>query len=177
MGLVETKRGRSGGSFVRAPADHHAARLRAPLLRFSLHELRDMGDHRAAIAGAAAMLAADRALEDDVNGLRDHADRLRVASGLTERRRADARLHIEIAAAAQSPRLTREEISLWSQVGDLLWLPVRSARELASAIGEHEELIRAIGERDGARARDVAADHVHAETERLVNYRLELSKP
>jgi len=177
MGLVETKRGRSGGSFVRAPADHHAARLKAPLLGLSLHELRDLGDHRAAIAGAAAMLAADRALDDDVNGLREHADRLRTARGLTERRRADARLHIEIAAAAQSPRLTREEISLWSQVGDLLWLPVRSGEEVESVIAEHEELIGAIGDRDAARARDLADRHVHAETERLVSYRLELSKP
>jgi GntR family transcriptional regulator, transcriptional repressor for pyruvate dehydrogenase complex len=176
LGLVETKRGRSGGSFVRAPADHHAARLEAPLLRLSLHELRDIGDHRAAVASAAAMLAADRALEDDVNGLREHFERLRAATGLTERRRADARLHIEIAAAAQSPRLTREEISLWSQVGDLVWLPLSSEPEVASVIAEHAALIEAIAEQNAERARDLAQRHVGAETERLMNYRLELSQ-
>ena len=58
------------------------------------------------------------------SSLREHLGRLRAAEDLTDRRRADARLHIEIAAAAQSPRLTREEIALWSQVGDLLWLPL-----------------------------------------------------
>jgi GntR family transcriptional repressor for pyruvate dehydrogenase complex len=178
MGLVETKRGRSGGSFVRSPAGTHSARLHAPLLRLSLHELRDMGDHRAAIAGAAAMLAADRALGEDVAGLREHLDRLRAAEGLTERRRADARLHIEIAAAAQSPRLTREEISLWSQIGDLLWLPLsREQRDVvASVIAEHDELIDAIADEDGERARGLASGHVNAETERLVNYRLRLGE-
>src|SRR6185437_3912339 len=60
MGLVETRRGRGGGSFVRAPDD--PGRLERPLRLLSLHELRDIGDHRAAIAGTAARLAAERAL-------------------------------------------------------------------------------------------------------------------
>jgi DNA-binding FadR family transcriptional regulator len=173
MGLVETKRGRLGGSFVRAPSEHRPARLRAPLLELSLHELRDLGDHRAAIAGAAAMLAADRALPDDVSGLREHLTRLRGATDLTERRRADARLHIEIAAAAQSPRLTREEVALWAQVGDLLWLPLHG-RDASAVVDEHDPLIDAIAAHDGEGARDLAWRHVGAETERLARHRLEL---
>jgi DNA-binding FadR family transcriptional regulator len=173
MGLVETKRGRLGGSFVRAPAEHHPARLEAPLRALTLHELRDMGDHRAAIAGAAAMLAADRALDEDIDSLREHLGRLRAAVDLTERRRADARLHVEIAAAAQSPRLTREEVALWSQVGDLLWLPLHP-RQVAAVIAEHDALIDAVEQHDGELARELAWRHVDAETERLVRYRLEM---
>jgi len=100
-----------------------------------------------------------------------------VADGLTERRRADARLHVEIAAAAQSPRLTREEISLWSQIGDLLWLPLSSQPQLmASVIAEHDELVDAIADEDGKRARELACAHVNAETERLADYRLALGE-
>ena len=69
------------------------------------------------VAGAAARLAAQRALAGEVATLREHVGRLRAAGTLTERRRADARIHIEIAAVAQSPRLTREEMTLWSEVG------------------------------------------------------------
>ncbi len=174
MGLVETRRGRSGGSFVRAPKDHHRARLQAPLLRLSIHELRDLGDHRTAIAGAAAKLAAERALQDDVAGLREHFGRLQTASTLADRRRADARLHIEIAAAAQSPRLTREEMALWSQVGDLVWLPLETEPERVAVIAEHEGLIQAIADEEPDRARDLATRHVGAETDRLVSYRLEM---
>jgi DNA-binding FadR family transcriptional regulator len=172
-GLVETRRGRAGGSFVRAPREDQTTRLTAPLLRLSLHELRDLGDHRAAIASAAAALAADRALADDIAVLREHLARLSAADDLTERRRSDARFHVEVAAAAQSPRLTRAEIALWSQVGDLLWLPVQQI-EVPALVLEHEEMIDAIAQQDRERARDLASRHVYAETERLVNYRLEV---
>jgi GntR family transcriptional repressor for pyruvate dehydrogenase complex len=176
MGLVETRRGRAGGSFVRAPSDHQAVRLDGPLRRLSLHELRDIGDHRAAIAGAAAKLAAERGLDEDAGTLREHVRRLQAAGTLTERRRADARIHIEIAAAAQSPRLTREEMALWSEVGDLLWLPVRDA-QIDIVIAEHEPLIDAIQRHDPARAYELACRHVITETDRLVNFRLELREP
>jgi DNA-binding FadR family transcriptional regulator len=176
MGLVETRRGRAGGSFVRAPSEHHSERLEGPLRRLSIHELRDIGDHRAAIASAASRLAAERALDDDVANLRDHVTRLRAARTLTERRRADARIHIEIAAAAQSPRLTREEIALWSEVGDLLWLPVRETH-VDSVIAEHDELVDAIERQESEMARELACRHVSIETDRLVTLRLELAEP
>jgi GntR family transcriptional repressor for pyruvate dehydrogenase complex len=179
LGLVETRRGRRGGSFIRAPQEPQPARLVRPLRRLSLHELRDMGDHRAAIAGAAASLAAERALPGDVATLREHAGRLGGAVTLTSRRRADARVHIEIAAAAQSPRLTRAEMDLWSEVGDMVWLPVPD--EAVPVISsEHEALIDAIDRHDPQRARHLAEQHVLAETGRLIELRLglpELSEP
>jgi GntR family transcriptional repressor for pyruvate dehydrogenase complex len=173
MGLVETRRGRGGGSFVRAPQEPQPVRLERPLRLLSPHELQDIGDHRAAVAGAAAKLAAERALGGDVTTLRGHIDRLHHARTLTERRRADARIHIEIAAAAQSPRLTRQEMDLWSEVGDLVWLPVTEAQAPAVA-GEHEALIDAIESQRPEQARLLAERHVLAETERLLALRLRL---
>jgi len=172
-GLVETRRGRRGGSFVRAPDDAQAAQLTAQLRELSLHELRDIGDHRAAMAGAAARLAAQRALAGDVATLREHVGRLRAAGTLTERRRADARIHIEIAAVAQSPRLTREEMNLWSEVGDLVWLPV-TGDQVAGVTSEHDALVEAIGHQDDERARRLAERHVFEETARLLDLRLAL---
>ena len=174
MGLVETRRGRRGGSFVRAPEDTQPAHLERPLRLLSLHELRDIGDHRAAVAGAAAKLAAERALGSDLATLREYAARLPNASTLTDRRRADARIHIEIAAVAQSPRLTQEEMDLWSEVGDLVWLPVTDDQVL-TVIGEHEALVDAIESQQPDRARQIAERHVLAETERLLALRLALA--
>jgi DNA-binding FadR family transcriptional regulator len=171
VGLVETRRGRGGGSFVRAPSGH--GELERPLQALSLHELRDVGDHRAAIAAAAARLAAERALPADVEALREHAARLSSAETLTERRRADARLHVEIAAAAQSPRLTREEMALWAQVGDLVWLPLAGA-DVSAVAAEHDAIVAAIGARDGRAARELAEAHVAAETRRLLELRVSL---
>ena len=174
LGLVETRRGRGGGSFVRLPDDADTARLERPLNVLSLHELRDIGDHRVAIAGAAAGLAARRAISADIDALREHAARLRAAITLTERRRADARVHIEVAAAAQSPRLTREEMSLWSEIGDLVWLPLAADQVIAVAM-EHDAIIDAIQRRDPTRARELAEEHVAAETERLLALKLRLT--
>lgn len=174
LGLVETRRGRGGGSFVRLPDDADTARLERPLNVLSLHELRDIGDHRVAIAGAAAGLAARRAISADIDALREHAARLRAAITLTERRRADARVHIEVAAAAQSPRLTREEMSLWSEIGDLVWLPLAADQVIAVAM-EHDAIIDAIQRRDPTRARELAEEHVAAETERLLTLKLRLT--
>ena len=172
-GLVETRRGRRGGSFVHAPDGVPAAQLTGQLRQLSLHELRDIGDHRAAVAGAAARLAAQRALAGEVATLREHVGRLRAAGTLTERRRADARIHIEIAAVAQSPRLTREEMDLWSEVGDLVWLPVTGG-QIAGVTGEHDALVEAIGQQDDERARRLAEQHVFEETARLLDLRLAL---
>jgi DNA-binding FadR family transcriptional regulator len=174
MGLVETRRGRRGGSFVRAPGEPQPEHLERPLRLLSLHELRDIGDHRAAVAGAAAKLAAERALAGDLATLREHVGRLRGASTLTERRRADARIHIEIAAVAQSPRLTRQEMDLWSEVGDLIWLPVTD--DQADAVtGEHDALVDAIESQRPEQARQIAEQHVLAETGRLLSLRLGLA--
>ena len=172
-GLVETRRGRRGGSFVHAPDGVPAAQLTGQLRQLSLHELRDIGDHRAAVAGTAARLAAQRALTGEVATLREHVGRLRAAGTLTERRRADARIHIEMAAVAQSPRLTREEMNLWSEVGDLVWLPVTGG-QIAGVTGEHDALVEAIAQQDDERARRLAEQHVLQETARLLDLRLAL---
>lgn len=171
MGLVQTRRGRQGGSFIRAPDQAQDGYLEAQLRLLSVHELQDIGDHRAAVAGAAAGLASQRALDGDVAALREHVAWLRGAAGRTERRRADARIHIEIAAAAQSPRLTRQEMDLWSEVGDLVWLPV-TGDLVAAVTAEHEALVDAISQGDPDQARRLAEQHVLAETERLIKRRL-----
>lgn len=175
LGLVETRRGRGGGSFVRAPDGPDPARLERPLRLLSLHELRDIGDHRAAVAGTATRLAAERAIPADITALRAHAARLTTAGTVTERRRADARLHIEIAAAGQSPRLTREEMNLWSEIGDLVWLPA-GEDEVAAAAAEHAALIGAIERREPQLARDLAERHVATETARLLELRLGVAR-
>jgi DNA-binding FadR family transcriptional regulator len=154
QGLITTRRGRGGGSFVRAPAD-----LRERLGRFGTAELRDLGDQRAAIVGTAARLAAERAQPDEIEELERRLERLRTAG---ERRRATAELMLSLAAAAQSPRLTHEEARLRAEVGDLLE---------AGDAGVLGELVAAVARGDGERARALAERHVRGETERLIELR------
>lgn len=175
-GLIETRRGRGGGSFVRGPTDSSTARLRQRLRDLGTHELREIGDHHAAIAGTAARLAAARASSDNIARLRDFADRLARATSVGARRRADGRFHIEVAAAAQSARLTRQEIDLQAEVGELLWLPLGEAVVQEDAVDQHRGLLAAIEAEDGDRARALAEHHVEQAIARLIEFHLRLAE-
>src|SRR3984957_2603463 len=76
QGLVETRRGRSGGTFVRRPTAPRLGALRARLRAVSIGELRDLTDEQSAVSGAAARLAATRASTASVRRLVTLADEL-----------------------------------------------------------------------------------------------------
>jgi DNA-binding FadR family transcriptional regulator len=65
-------------------------------------------------------------------------------------------------------------MSLWSEIGDLVWLPLAADRVTAVAM-EHDAIIDAIERRDPTRARELAEEHVAAETERLLALKLRLT--
>ncbi|RZQ60694.1 FadR family transcriptional regulator [Amycolatopsis suaedae] len=174
-GLVETRRGRSGGSFVRAPVDATVPRLRKLLAEFSVHELREIGDQHVAVAGTAARLAAERASRDHLERLASLVDQLAEAKTAGDRRRADGRFHIETAAAAQSTRLTRQEIDLQGEIGELLWIPFGEAVGLEETVRQHREILDAIADADGTRARALTEAHVEKGIARLLEFRLHLS--
>lgn len=160
QGLVRTRRGRGGGSFICAPGDAAASVLRAQLATLRLGELRDLVDHYAAISGTCARLAADRADAGDLGRLDEAHRALPAADGPGARRRAEGQFHLELAAAAQSPRLTREEIALQAAVAPLLWLPHVEEAAAQEAADRHARLYAAVAAGDGAGARDQAEAHV-----------------
>lgn len=175
-GLVRTRRGRGGGTFVTAPAELSSFRLEQRLMEFPLQELRDIGDHRAAVAIATAGLAAERASADNCDRLRTRLELLVEAPDLGSRRRADGRFRLEVAAAAQSARLARAEIALQAEIGDLLWLPLEQAGDHGTVVADHRRLVAAIEKGATARARAIAEGRIRAETARLVDYRLAAAK-
>ena len=166
-GLVETRRGRTGGTFVHAPAEAAHARLLERLAELSVDELRDLADHRAAIACATAELAAARASEADVARLAQHVERLAGAETAAERRAADARFHVEMAATTRSLRLTRAEMDLQTEAGALVWLAAGEDGP-GRALADHRAVLAAVRERDAAAARERMAAHVAADMAAVV---------
>jgi GntR family transcriptional repressor for pyruvate dehydrogenase complex len=177
QGLLETRRGRTGGSFVRARPRSIASRVRSRLAAMSTHELRDIGDLHVAIAGATARLAAERAGADQIERIGRLVKELASAEGIGARHRADARFHIEVAAAAQSVRLTKVETELQTEVGDLLWLPLldESAYHQA-AVNQHELIATAIRRRYANAAWSRAEEHARGEIARLIELHLHLTE-
>jgi GntR family transcriptional regulator, transcriptional repressor for pyruvate dehydrogenase complex len=166
-GLVETRRGRNGGTFVHAPADAAHARLLERLDELSVDDLRDLADHRTAIAGAAAALAAERASGSDLERLEQHVERLARAGTDAERRAADARFHVELAATTRSLRLTRAEMDLQTEAGALVWLAGGGAGA-EWALRDHRAVLAAVTARDADAARERIVAHVEAEMTAVV---------
>ena len=171
-GLIETRRGRGGGSFVRTTENGVSHLARRRLDSFGLGELRDLGDVYAAISGASAALAARRSSPEDFDRLQRVADVLEHAKEPDARRRADAQFHIEVAAAAQSPRLYHEEVTLQAEFGTLLWLAFGDDESHAQMVCSAHAVVAAIAERNASAAREAAEQRVADATARLVDYRL-----
>jgi GntR family transcriptional repressor for pyruvate dehydrogenase complex len=160
-GLIRTRRGRRGGSFVCSPADGGRSALLERLRGLGQGELRDLGDHYASIGGTCAALAARRADAADVARLETLAPAVREGRVASEWLRAEGTFHLELAVAAQSARLAREEIVLQSEIGPLLWLAHAHADAVEGAASSHENLVRAVARGDGDEARTLLERHVH----------------
>jgi DNA-binding FadR family transcriptional regulator len=179
-GLVETRRGNRGGSFVVSPAGLGTARLRDELATMTAYQLRDLGDLRGALAGGAARRAAERRSSDAVSRLRSLAETLDEARTAPERYRADGRFCVEVAAAAQSVRFAQLELELQITIGAMAWLTVPG--DDVDSYHAHmaagcRALVDAIDAADVARARELAERNTEHTTDRLVELHYALSDP
>jgi DNA-binding FadR family transcriptional regulator len=170
-GLITTRRGRTGGSFVAERATE-AATLDG-LRRFSVLRLREVADLRGALLGSTAQLAAARSSEPDLVALRRRLDRLLSADSSTARHRADGELHVELATTAQSPRLGQEEGRLRAELGDVWWALADSAHQDA-ALQSRQALVDAVSAHEEGRARSVAERQVADESELVLRRRIAL---
>ncbi|MFE3281143.1 GntR family transcriptional regulator [Nocardia sp. NPDC059239] len=172
LGLVETRRGRGGGSFVKANTGVSLKVRRETLASYSLEDLSDLREYRAALMGSAAAAAAERSQQIPIGRLESLAGMVETAMQPADMMRADIRFHIELAAAARSVRLTRQELALQADVGPLLWSSAADGgREAAQ---EHDAIMEAIRAGDETRARARAEEHVRHDMNRLIDLRMSL---
>jgi GntR family transcriptional regulator, transcriptional repressor for pyruvate dehydrogenase complex len=108
-GLIESRRGRGGGTFVVSP---RASRARTARRRPAAADMEDMLDLRRIVEPGAAALAATRTLTAADRATLQRFLRESTTCSAGRRRLADSRLHMAIAAASESP-------SVVSVVGDV----------------------------------------------------------
>jgi DNA-binding FadR family transcriptional regulator len=172
-GLVQTRRGREGGSFVTYDRDAARSLIGTRLRELSRIDLRDIALLTAAIAGTAAEVAADRASDDDLETLQaiDQRADLSTAGGA---RRAVGRFQLEVAAISQSPRLVHEELRLQAEGGPLLWLCLREQEYRDESGRRRAEIIHAIRDVAPAAARAATIAHIDEALQWLVDEKLRL---
>jgi DNA-binding FadR family transcriptional regulator len=166
-GLLETRRGRGGGSFVQPLRDLRPlvdSRLRA----LSRVELRDMGVHYGALAATAAELAAERSTAEDVEAMA----RLVASFGPADEgsaRRRESTFRLEVAALAQSARLVREHVRLQAEFGPLLSVGFREPGMRDKAVGHYRAVIGHLAEGDADAARRAVKDSIAEAVEVLID--------
>jgi DNA-binding FadR family transcriptional regulator len=174
-GLVETRRGRGGGSFVKVSGGSLAALSRARLTEMGVSDLRELGDLHVAVAGSSARLAAERASEAETRRLRELVDRLAEAEDDADVRRFDGRYHIEVAAAAQSVRLTMLEIELQGELAQLGWR-ADGGRAPAEVAAGRREVVEAIARRRPEEARRLTEEQLGEDTLQLIDAHIALMR-
>jgi DNA-binding FadR family transcriptional regulator len=173
-GVVETHRGRSGGTFVVKQPQTHTDIMREWFLSTTVSEIRDIGDEHSAIAVATIRLACERAEAHDFDRLQELARALVLAKTPEARAPADSRFHIELAVSAQSPRLTNAEIRLQEETVQQLWSPVTDAVTFdpEQATAEHLELVRAVAQDQPEKAQKLALEHIKRNIFHLIDTKL-----
>ena len=147
-GHLVSQRGRTGGTFVAE---------RPPLTEGDGQAL-DQGawavlEYRVAIELGAVQLAAERGSGAQFDRLEAQVAKMAgEVENFEEYRRTDIRFHLDVAEAAQSPRLLSAMTDVQSQMSDLIALIAHPPEVLARSNEQHAKLVKALRKGDAARA-------------------------
>jgi DNA-binding FadR family transcriptional regulator len=170
-GYLETRRGRSGGTFVvylDAPATSATDTADAAAIAREMGDaLHDALDFRRVIEPGAAELAATRTLS---SGDRSHLSTCLAAAADRDaptRRVADSRLHLAIASASGSPSLAAAVADVQVTVDRLLAAIPVIARNLEHSDAQHRRIVESILAGDPKSARSAMEEHCDGTAELL----------
>jgi DNA-binding FadR family transcriptional regulator len=156
-GHLVALRGRAGGTFV---VEEPPLAQNTPGLPLG-EEARAVLDYRVTVETGATVLAAERATDDDLDGL----DRLTEEMSLTEGarfdvyRRADVRFHIGLAEASHSPMLVAAMTEVQGQMSDLIQRIAHPDEVLMSSNEQHRRLVALLRATDTGPAVTLMRDH------------------
>lgn len=172
-GLIETRRGRGGGSFVRSsPLVVREVNART-LMAMPRVALADLGVHYEVIAAACAEYACQRATPDELEVvLRVLAEARELSAGAWRRRITDVQL--ELASLSQSVRLTSEHVRVQAEFTPLLALQDVDQSQRHFTHDALVEQVEAIKENDVQRAREVVRSSIRGSVRWLAELRAEL---
>jgi len=159
-GLVQTTRGRGGGTVVTMRPSTPSARAASRRTASRRAEWADALEYRRIVEPGVAGLAASTELgETQVARLEAAHEAVATASGPAVHRQADSRFHLTIAALTGSPRLIEAVTSIQSTMHEMLSaIPVLEAN-IAHSDTQHARIVSAILAGREDRAHQVMQEH------------------
>lgn len=158
-GLVETTRGRGGGTVVKRVPTAKKARTKASIVRRNA-ELLDSLVFRGIVEPGAAGLAAGRDLDPELRErLRAFAIEAEDAQGTPAYRQCDSRLHLAIAAATGSELMMAAVTKVQADLDELLQgIPVLHVN-IGHSTTQHNAIVNAILAGNARKASRVMTQH------------------
>lgn len=159
QGLLESRRGRYGGTFVLPRAQPGPDGPRELRRRVAAADIKDTLVLREVLESGAAEVCAGRGLTAP------QAERLRTAlaaigdASPEDYRRQDTLFHLTLAELAGSPSLTTHYAAVRAGLNDLLDAIPLLVRNLEHAQAQHVALVEAVLAGDAGRARHAAREH------------------
>jgi DNA-binding FadR family transcriptional regulator len=166
-GVVEVRRGRSGGAYVSTSWTAASAGAVRRTLQPRLSELELLFDLRARVEEMVARAAAERRTPEDVRALESALAAFAAAREPTEEHMRDGALHETVLAATGNPLLAKLSHDLLAQA--TVGVPREPYREevFARAVEEHAALVSAVVDGDVQRAGALARQHFAMSAEAL----------
>jgi DNA-binding FadR family transcriptional regulator len=159
-GYLQSRRGRTGGTFVLAREGAQPAGTTVATAPLDAGGVEDLLAVRFALETGAAELAARRDLppsaQAELQRLHDEC----CTAPLPEYRRADSRLHLTVAELAGAPSLAAAVATARAHANDLLDGIPLLARNIEHSNQQHERIVQALLRRDPMGARAAMVEHL-----------------
>jgi GntR family transcriptional repressor for pyruvate dehydrogenase complex len=163
-GVVQTRRGRGGGTEVLDIVPAQSKRKGGAAIAGRQDDLRDALEFRAIVEPGAAALAAARCARDEVSAdgraaLQSALDTVEHAPDVAIHRRADSILHLTIARLSGSPRLITAVTDAQDDLHTMLQAIPVLPRNIKHSASQHRAIVTAILAGDESRAKRVMHQH------------------
>lgn len=158
-GIVEIRRGRAGGAFVRSDWSANSAGAVRRTLGQRWSQLEQLFDLRGLVEGMVARTAAERRTRSDILALEDGLSAFAAARTPKEEHAADTAIHRAVTAATGNPQVMALSRDLLATI--TFGIPIEPYRRdvFARALEEHTALVRAVVAGDVEEAGKVAESH------------------
>lgn len=174
-GSIETKRGRGGGSYIKARPPATRSQLLDGLTNRTTDELRELGDLAATIAEGVGRRAALRADADDLRRATLIAEEFQAATDAESLRRIDSRFHISVSVACHSERLTNSTLQIHGELAEIMWLDDDFSAISFESSAEHFAILDAISRQDPDSAGRLCGQHYERESRTIIEHFLVLT--
>ncbi len=162
QGVLYSKRGRRGGTFVAntlPPESVMNLRQRLQSMGVSLEEILD---HRLVVETGVAELAAQRAEAEQIQELQFLVNEMANTQDYGTYRKLDIKFHLLVARTTQTNRLPALVAEVHAEFSDLLMAAPYSLSQCLHSTAQHRAIVEAIRNRDPVAARSLMQEHILA---------------